>query len=249
MERVFKALGHPARRELLDLLRRRDGRTLSELDAHLEMTRFGTMKHLRILEAAGLVVTRRVGREKRHYLNPVPIRLIHDRWISKYSEPWASALGELKQLEAPAMSNLQHVYEVFIRATPERIWEAITDGSLTRRYFYGTQVKSDWKVDSPILYDYPDGRVAAEGKILEVDPPRRLVHTFSATWDEEVTPDAAHTVVWTIEPKGDACHVICEHYGFAGDTATWRSITGGLSLILNGMKTLLETGEPLVVGR
>jgi uncharacterized protein YndB with AHSA1/START domain len=249
MEIVFRALGHPARRALLDLLRRRDGRTLSELDAHLEMTRFGTMKHLRILEAAGLIATRRVGREKRHYLNPVPIRLIHDRWISKYSEPWASALGELKRLEGPAMSDLKHVYEAFIRATPERIWEAITDASLTRRYFYGTQVKSDWKVGSPIVYDYPDGRLAAEGRILEIDPPRRLVHTFSAAWDEEVTPDAAHTVVWTIEPKGEACRVVCEHYGFTGDTATWRSITGGLSLILNGMKTLLETGEPLTIRR
>ena len=93
---VFRALADPSRRLLLDLLFERDGRTLGELDAELEMTRFGVMKHLRVLEDAGLVVTRRSGREKLHYLNPVPIRLIHDRWIDKYTERHVSALVELK---------------------------------------------------------------------------------------------------------------------------------------------------------
>jgi uncharacterized protein YndB with AHSA1/START domain/DNA-binding transcriptional ArsR family regulator len=249
MEAVFKALGHAARRSLLDLLRQRDGRTLRELDTHLAMTRFGTMKHLRILEAAGLVVTRKVGREKRHYLNPVPIRLIHDRWISKYSEPWAGALGDLKRLEEPEMNGPKHVYEVYVRATPAQVWEAITDPARSSDYFYGTLVKSDWREGSRLAYDYPDGRLAAEGTILEVDPPRRLVHTFSATWDQEVTADAPHTVAWSIEPMGATCRVSCEHYGFAGETATYRSVSGGLSLILNGLKTLLETGEPLAIGR
>ncbi|MGH7643563.1 MAG: ArsR/SmtB family transcription factor [Candidatus Dormibacteria bacterium] len=97
---VFKALADPTRRLLLDLLFERDGRTLTELDAGLEMTRFGVMKHLRILEAAGLVVARRSGREKFHYLNSVPIRLVHDRWIDKYRERQVSALVALKnQLE------------------------------------------------------------------------------------------------------------------------------------------------------
>ena len=95
-DRVFKALADPTRRHLLDRLFERDGRTLSDLAADLEMTRFGVMKHLRVLEEAGLVVTRRSGREKRHFLNPVPIRLIHDRWIDKYTEQRVSALAELK---------------------------------------------------------------------------------------------------------------------------------------------------------
>jgi DNA-binding transcriptional ArsR family regulator len=95
-DRVFKALADPTRRHLLDRLFERDGRTLTELESELEMTRFGVMKHLRVLEDAGLVVTRRQGREKLHFLNPVPIRLIHDRWVSKYTEPWAAALSELK---------------------------------------------------------------------------------------------------------------------------------------------------------
>src|SRR6478736_9046588 len=96
MDEVFKALSDPTRRGLLDELFRRDGQTLTELERRLPMTRFGVMKHLRVLEEAGLVTTRRRGREKLHFLNPVPIRLIHDRWVSKYAEPWATALSELK---------------------------------------------------------------------------------------------------------------------------------------------------------
>jgi DNA-binding transcriptional ArsR family regulator len=95
-DRVFKALADPTRRFLLDLLFARDGRTLTELESELAMTRFGVMKHLRVLEDAGLVVTRKAGREKLHFLNPVPIRLIHDRWIDKYTERQVSALSDLK---------------------------------------------------------------------------------------------------------------------------------------------------------
>jgi DNA-binding transcriptional ArsR family regulator len=94
---VFKALADPTRRHLLDRLYERDGRTLTELESELEMTRFGVMKHLRVLEAAGLVVTRRAGREKQHFLNPVPIRLVHDRWIDKYTEHRVAALSDLKK--------------------------------------------------------------------------------------------------------------------------------------------------------
>jgi DNA-binding transcriptional ArsR family regulator len=102
-DRVFKALADPTRRFLLDLLFERDGRTLTELEGEVDMTRFGVMKHLRLLEEAGLVITRRSGREKLHFLNPVPIRLIHDRWIDKYTERRVSALADLKaDLEARA---------------------------------------------------------------------------------------------------------------------------------------------------
>ena len=97
MDEVFKALADPTRRGLLDALRERDGQTLSSLESGLPMTRFGVMKHLRVLEEANLVTTKRRGREKLHFLNPVPIRLIHDRWVSKYAEPWAAALSGLKQ--------------------------------------------------------------------------------------------------------------------------------------------------------
>ena len=96
MDEVFKALADPTRRALLDALFADDGQTLTALEGRLEMTRFGVMKHLKVLEEAGLVTTQKRGREKLHFLNPVPIRLIHNRWVSKYAAPWASALTELK---------------------------------------------------------------------------------------------------------------------------------------------------------
>src|ERR1700720_3206404 len=131
MDDVFRALADPTRRSLLDELYREDGQTLSALQGRLPMTRFGVMKHLRQLEAAGLVVTRRRGREKLHFLNAVPIRLVHDRWVSKYAEPWAAALSGLKnRLERP----MEKVFEIYIRTTPEQLWEAITDTAMRRKY-------------------------------------------------------------------------------------------------------------------
>src|SRR5512140_474971 len=124
---VFRALADPTRRSLLDELFREDGQTLSSLDGHFSMTRFGVMKHLKVLEEAGLVVTKKQGREKLHYLNPVPIRLVHDRWVSKYAEPWAAGLVGLKrELE----DQMEKVFEIYIRTTPERLWEAITDPAI-----------------------------------------------------------------------------------------------------------------------
>ena len=255
MELVFKALADPSRRTLLDRLFERDGQTLTQLCQHAGMTRFGVMKHLRLLEAANLVATRKVGRAKFHYLNPVPIRLLHDRWITKYAARWAGALGDLKrQLEEGTMSTpvrvaappLRHVQQIHIRTSPERLWEAITRASDTRDYFYGTQVESSWNAGQPLTYRNPDGTLAAEGTVIEADPPRKLVHTFSALWDEAVAADPPHRVTWTIEATGDVCRLTVEHEGFTRDTATLKSVQGGLSVILDGLKTLLETGKPLM---
>src|SRR5438876_8241426 len=111
MDDVFRALADPTRRGLLDQLFEQDGQTLTALERRLPMTRFGVMKHLRVLEEAGLVVARKRGREKLHFLNPVPIRLIYDRWVSKYAEPWASALSGLKRrLEDQAMEKVLEIY-------------------------------------------------------------------------------------------------------------------------------------------
>src|SRR5918993_4205647 len=128
MDSVFKALADPTRRSLLDELFKQDGQTLSALEGRLPMTRFGVMKHLRVLEQAHLVTTRKRGREKLHFLNPVPIRRVHDRWVSKYAEPWAATLTGLKhQLEDRTM---EKVFEIYIKTTPERLWEAITNAEL-----------------------------------------------------------------------------------------------------------------------
>ncbi|MGH7359096.1 MAG: ArsR/SmtB family transcription factor, partial [Candidatus Rokuibacteriota bacterium] len=142
MDAVFRALADPTRRRLLDELFKKDGQTLTALERRLPMTRFGVMKHLRVLEEAGVVVTRRQGREKLHFLNPVPIRRVHDRWVSKYAEPWAATLSNLKQtLEG---STMEKVFEIYIKTTPERLWESITDPDLRARYSFGVRAESDW---------------------------------------------------------------------------------------------------------
>src|SRR6195952_3332831 len=138
MDAVFRALADPTRRALLDELFRQDGQSLSALEERFSMTRFGGMKHLKLLEEAGLVVSRRRGREKLHFLNPVPIRLVHDRWVSKYAEPWAAGLSELKRdLEEKVM---EKVFEIYIKSTPERLWEAITSSEMRAKYTFGVGI-------------------------------------------------------------------------------------------------------------
>src|ERR671918_762284 len=142
MDEVFRALADPTRRSLLDELYKQDGQTLKALEQRLPMTRIGVMKHLRVLEEAGLVTTKRRGREKLHFLNAVPIRLVHDRWVSKYAEPWAATLTGLKRtLEEKLM---EKVFEIYIKTTPERLWEAITNAELRSQYSFGVSVVSDW---------------------------------------------------------------------------------------------------------
>src|SRR3954453_4086650 len=178
MDAVFKALADPTRRSLLDELFKADGQTLGALEQRLPMTRFGVMKHLKVLEGAGLVATKRRGREKLHFLNPVPIRLVHDRWVSKYAEPWAAALSGLKHdIEEDTM---EKVFEIYIKTTPERLWEAITDGEMRSKYNFGAQVTSDWTPGSRYRMGPPAGVLLGEGENLEVDPPRRLVQSFTA---------------------------------------------------------------------
>jgi uncharacterized protein YndB with AHSA1/START domain/DNA-binding transcriptional ArsR family regulator len=244
---AFRALSDPSRRRLLDSLFERDGQTLGELCGYLpEMTRFGVMRHLDVLEEAGLLSTRKVGREKRHYLNPVPIRLIHDRWISKYAEPVLGALSALKQHMERPMITPDHVYSVYVKAAPERIWQAITDGRETEQYYYGTRVDSDWQPGSPIVYHYPDGTVAADGQVLEIDPPRRLAMTFHARWDPEIEAEGPVRQTWEIEAAGpDASKLTVVTSGMGPKTA--REFAGGMVYIVSGLKTFLETGAPIAI--
>src|SRR5919108_5993137 len=155
MDAVFKALADPTRRSLLDELFKDDGQTLTALERRLPMTRFGVMKHLKLLEDAGLVVTRRNGREKLHFLNPIPIRLVHDRWVSKYAEPWAATLTGLKRrLEDRTM---EKVFEIYIKTTPERLWEAITSNEMRAKYNFGVGVESEWTNGSTYAARHPAG--------------------------------------------------------------------------------------------
>jgi len=242
MDEVFKALADPTRRSLLDELFEQDGQTLSALEQRLPMTRFGVMKHLKVLEEAGLVVTRREGREKRHFLNAVPIRLVHDRWVSKYAEPWAAALSDMKsELEEKAV---EKVFEIYIKTTPERLWEAITDPELRAKYSFGVGVQSDWTPGSS--YDAVHARAGmpiSKGENLEVDPPKRLVQTFTALWSGEVESEGSSRVTWEIEPVGDSCRLTVVHDQLREGAN--EELYGGWPMILSGLKTLLETGELL----
>lgn len=241
MDAVFKALADPTRRSLLDELFRQDGQTLSALEQRLPMTRFGVMKHLNVLEQAGLLTTKRRGREKLHFLNAVPIRLVHDRWVSKYAEPWAAALSELKtRIEEETM---EKVFEIYIKTTPERLWQAITDGEMRRQYTFGAGVVSDWQPGSDWELSAAPGFRIAAGENLEVDPPRRLVQSFTALWSGDVQREGASRVTWEIEQVADSCRLTVTHDELREGAND--ELFGGWPMILSGLKTLLETGETL----
>jgi uncharacterized protein YndB with AHSA1/START domain len=242
VDEVFKALADPTRRGLLDELHSEDGQTLSALEARVPMSRFGVMKHLKVLEEAGLVVTKRRGREKLHFLNAVPIRLIHDRWVSRYTEPWAATLTGLKRtIEEQTM---EKVFEIYIKTTPERLWEAITDPALRSRYTFGVGTESEWTPGSEYRAVHQGaGMTISDGENLEVDPPRRLVQSFNALWSDDVRAEGTSRVTWEIEPVGDSCRLLVTHDQLKEDAN--GELYGGWPMILSGLKTLLETGEDL----
>jgi uncharacterized protein YndB with AHSA1/START domain len=239
---VFKALADPTRRSLLDELYAEDGQTLTALERRLPMTRIAVMKHLRVLEAAGLVATKRRGREKLHFLNAVPIRLVHDRWVSKYAEPWAATLTGLKhRLEEEPM---EKVFEIYIKTTPERLWEAITDTDMRASYSFGVGTVSDWTPGSSYTAGHAKAGIEiAEGENLEVDPPHRLVQSFNALWSDDVKREGTSRVTWEIEQVGDSCKLTVTHDQLRENAH--GEIYGGWPQILSGLKTLLETGETL----
>jgi uncharacterized protein YndB with AHSA1/START domain/DNA-binding transcriptional ArsR family regulator len=242
MDEVFRALADPTRRSLLDELFKEDGQTLTSLEGRLPMTRFGVMKHLKVLEEAGLVTTKKRGREKLHFLNPVPIRLVHDRWVSKYAEPWAAALSELKHdLEENTM---EKVFEIYIKTTPERLWEAITSSELRQKYTFGVGIESDFTPGSAYKAAHPGAGVEiSEGENLEVDPPRKLVQSFRALWSEDVRAAGTSRVTWDIEQVADSCRLTVTHDQLPEGVND--QVYGGWPMILSGLKTLLETGETL----
>jgi DNA-binding transcriptional ArsR family regulator/uncharacterized protein YndB with AHSA1/START domain len=262
-EPVFRALADPTRRAILDRLFDRDGQSLGEIEAAFGISRFGVMKHLRVLEDAGLVTTHRVGRSKLHYLNPVPIRELHDRWIHKFAAAASAALLGLKadvekgaamtgtdttaareKVDPPAQKP-SHVFAIFIRADRQQIWDALTSSDYTLKYYYASTVESEWRPGAPLLYRI-QGEPAIVGEVIESSPPERLVSTFDARWDDEVRADPPSRITWTLEEAGPGVSKLTVvHDGFDSETATFVQIAGGMPYILSGLKTLLETGEPL----
>jgi uncharacterized protein YndB with AHSA1/START domain/DNA-binding transcriptional ArsR family regulator len=252
---VFRALADPTRRRLLDLLLERGGRTVGELAAPFdpEMTRFGVMKHLRILEEAGLVATRRDGRATRLYLNPVPIRELSRRWLDRYAETASDALIDLQHtLEGTAMSEASatpselstQLYQVFIRATPERIWRAITDPEESKQYFHRARISID---ADRMLSLGPDDDVWGDSAVEVFDPPHRLVYGWSSMYDPEMAAEPMSRVTFEIEEVGDGvCKLTLLHDRLDASPITAQSVSGaGWMFVLSNLKSWLETGEAL----
>jgi uncharacterized protein YndB with AHSA1/START domain/DNA-binding transcriptional ArsR family regulator len=245
---VFKALNDGSRRLLLDALFVEDGQSLGELSELLpQMTRFGVMNHLSVLGEAGLVTTHRSGRRKLHYLNPVPIQMVHERWITKYTQGKVRTMTQIKSdLESAAINPTpDHIYQVIINVAPDVVWNAIVDGDITEKYFYGTRVESRWEEGAGIRYMHPDGRVASEGTILEIDPGRMVDMTFQALWDDDMIAEGPAREIWRVEDFNGATKLTIELYDTPADSKTYSDFTSGFPYIVSGMKTYLETGESL----
>jgi len=248
MAPIFRALADPARRGLLDRLFERDGQTLGELCEYLpSMTRFGVMKHLGVLEEANLLTTMKVGREKRHFLNPVPIRLVHDRWIGKFAEPVVGAMSAMKsRLEAP-MDTIDHVYAIYIKASPERVWQAITDGDDTVSYYFGTRVASEWTPGAPIAYTNPDGGLAADGSVVSIEPGRVVTMLFHPRWDADAEAEGPVRMTWAVEPSEDGGSKLTVTSALVPGSKIAGEFSGGVVFIVSGLKTFLETGAAMAV--
>jgi DNA-binding transcriptional ArsR family regulator len=251
-EAVFRALADPTRRSILDRLFERDGQSLGEIERAFDMSRFGVMKHLRVLEEAGLVTTHRVGRSKLHFLNPVPIQELQFRWIHKFAAGATAALLGLRAdvekgatMSATAVETPTQVFAIFIRAAREQLWRALTESDYTLKYYYASTVESDWEPGSPLVYRIGSD-TAIVGEVVEATPPEKLVTTFDARWDDAVRPDPASRITWILEEAGPGVSKLTVvHDSFERSAATAEQFAGGMPYILSGLKTLLETGEPL----
>ncbi|HEY4022385.1 MAG TPA: metalloregulator ArsR/SmtB family transcription factor [Pseudonocardiaceae bacterium] len=244
LDRVFKALADPTRRYLLDQLHEHNGQTLGELCERVAMTRQSATQHLGVLEAANLVSTLRRGREKLHYLNPVPLHEIQERWIDKFERPMLRALSAIKKEAELTMSDKpSHVYVTYIQSTPEQVWHALTDAELSGRYWGHANI-SDWQVGSSWEHRRVDGSGIADalGVIEEVNPPRRLVATWKAPdAGPEVEPSR---VTFDIEYSGEIVRLTVTHENLA-DEAERAAVAGGWAAVLSNLKSLLETGKTL----
>jgi uncharacterized protein YndB with AHSA1/START domain/DNA-binding transcriptional ArsR family regulator len=248
MDPVFKALADPTRRLLLDRLREQNGQTLRELCERLDMARQSATQHLDVLVKAGLVTVVRRGRERLHYLNPAPIHEIEERWISVFDRPRLRALSAIKnQAEEYAMSDTtvpNYVYVTYIRASADQVWKALTDADLTARYWGHANV-SDWRPGSAWEHQRTDGSGAVDvvGRVLEAEPPTRLVITFEDTPDVQPPRDPS-VVTFSVEPHQDIVRLTVTHENLP-DQEMRAGISSGWPAVLANLKSLLETGDVL----
>jgi uncharacterized protein YndB with AHSA1/START domain/DNA-binding transcriptional ArsR family regulator len=260
MDEVFKALADASRRRLLDSLNARNGQTLRDLCAGLDMARQSVSKHLAVLEAAGLVTTVRRGREKLHYLDAAPINAITERWIHRYDRERAHALADLKTAleQTVAHDSDAFVYTTYIRSTPEQLWQALTDPAFTSRY-WGVTFDTDWQPGSAMIWvERGNKTVDSEQVVLESEPGRRLSytwHAFTPEWGEAVgiteevraklLDERRSKVTFQIEPLGEMVKLTVVHDGFEPESTLRTMVSTGWPALLSSLKTLLETGESL----
>lgn len=269
MDAVFRALADPSRRRLLDALNARGAQTLRELCGELDMTRQAVTKHLAVLEAAGLVTTARRGRAKLHHLNAAPINDIADRWINRYGRERVRALADLKRAMEGEMTDTEFVYVTYIRTTPEKLWQALTEPAFTRLY-WGVGLKSDWRAGSPVRAQNgtfsrdgwqpakPDDEFRDWGQqVLESDPPRRLSYTWHTYqpdmaemfgWSDEklaeLQKEKRSKVTFELEPEGDLVKLTLIHDDFEPGSEMLKGVRDGWPAIMSSLKSLLETGRP-----
>jgi uncharacterized protein YndB with AHSA1/START domain/DNA-binding transcriptional ArsR family regulator len=246
MDEVFKALADPTRRLLLDRLREQNGQTLRELCERLDMARQSATQHLDVLAQANLVTVVRRGRERLHYLNPVPIHEIEERWISGFDKARMRLISEIKiQAEEYAMTEETvpgYVYVTYIRASAEQVWQALTDADVTTRYWGHANV-SDWQPGSTWEHRRVDGsgEVDVVGKVVDTEPPTRLVITFEDSLDESREPSV---VTFLVEPHQDIVRLTVTHENLP-NREMLNGISSGWPAVLANLKSLLETGDVL----
>jgi DNA-binding transcriptional ArsR family regulator/uncharacterized protein YndB with AHSA1/START domain len=264
MDAVFRALADPSRRRLLDSLNEQSGQTLRELCRDMGMARQSVSKHLAVLEHAGLVTSIRRGREKLHYLNAAPIGEISERWINQYDRERVRALSDLKRALEGHMNKPSFVYTTYIRTTPERLWQALTDPGFTERY-WGCAFESDWQAGSTVTLHQQRITIAdPEQVVLDSDPYRRLSytwHTFTPEWQDmarreigfteeflaKVAAEPRSRVAFELEDVGEMVKLTVIHEGFEPGSAVLETVSQGWPHILSNLKTLLETGSTLPV--
>lgn len=239
MDAIFKALNDPARRALLDSLRIRNGQSLSDLEEQLDMSRFGVMKHLRVLEDAHLVTTKKVGRFKYHYLNALPLQEVIDRWIDPFLKPQAQVLSALKtRLETPMKPDL--VMSTFIDCTQDALWDALTRGDLMAQYHFacgkvaGDHERPGDTID--LLYDDAERGVMLSNRLIAIEPKTRIEMTFTPGWEDAGTSRC----VYLVEPQATGMKLTVEHYELSENLS---GVNDGWARFLAGIKTWLETGR------
>ncbi len=251
-DKVFKALGDPSRRRLLDRLYGKNGQSLGELCEALDMARQSVTQHLGLLEDANLISTVRRGREKLHFINPVPLHDVYERWVRKFEQGRLTLLYDLKQeLENPKGTEMtdksaSFVYVTYIRTTPDKIYEAITTPEVARRY-WGHENVSEWTPGArwEHIRANEDRAVEIVGKVVETAPPHRLVMTWSAA-SKDGDPDEESRVTFEIEEAGGGMvKLIVTHDQLQPGSGMEKGIGKGWPLVLSSMKSFLETGQGL----